>query len=84
MAEIDRRNPGEAEYRGHGLKMVMSVDQIRRRGERVQAVDDGHGGAAQLVSHVAQHSAISNRFKATPKQCDRNIAHVKLRARASR
>src|SRR5262249_21289879 len=43
MTEIDRRNAGKPKERRHGFEVVLTVDQVRGRTERIEIVNHRHG-----------------------------------------
>ena len=84
MTDVHRRYAREAQERGHGLEVVMAVDQVERHADRIEPVDDGDRLPAQLLGHGAEIGAERDGRVAAREQRGRHVAYPELRPRVRR
>ena len=82
VADVHRRNSGEAQQRRHGLEMVVAVDEVERCADRVEPIDHRDGLLAQFVGHLAELGAEGDRCMAAREQRGGEVADPDLGARA--
>src|SRR5688500_10462585 len=68
MAEIDRWHSREAQQRGHGIQMMLTMNHIRGNAQSVEIVDHWNCRCPNFSRHIAQHRAVSYRRVSAFKQ----------------
>src|SRR2546430_13519573 len=79
MEKNDRRHAREMQQGGHGLHVLMTVNQVWNRGQLIQIVDDCNCGLLKLIGNTPQDGAVDDWRVPTLEQTQRDITHVHFR-----
>src|SRR6185295_17241680 len=82
MTKEDRRRVSKTKQRTHCLDVVLSVNHVGRRGDRVEIVNDGHSRIPQILRCGAKLWAVNDGCMSAAKQARGQLADVKFRTSA--
>ena len=80
VADEDRRRRRKVEQRRHGLERAVAVDDVDRRGDGAQVVDDRDRQRIELARGIAELRGVDDRRMAAGEQPRRQVALVTLHA----
>ena len=80
VADEDRRRRRKVEQRRHGLERAVAVDDVDRRGDGAQVVDDRDRQRIELARGIAELRGVDDRRIAAGEQPRRQVALVTLHA----
>ena len=80
VADENRRRVRKVEQRRHGLDRAVAVDDVDRRGDGAQVVDDRNRQRIELARGIAELRRVDDRRMAAREQPRRQVALVTLHA----
>src|SRR5439155_12326782 len=80
MTNKDRRRGREVKQRDHGFDRAVAVDDVDRRGDGAQIVDDRNGQRVELARGIAELRGVDDRRMAAGEQPRGEVALITLHA----